>query len=335
MRPFNRTAIPSSPRLPKRRHLKVASNWRSRLASVCLLGEPSLTWLILVSLLFPLSAGLVGMKAWAATPVPARGIDRKALRGEQASERWQEFRNQFRGQVPAADNEPGFAFKVRLEKFPRRGEVVTRRGFLYGVWSDQGLLRMDFPSENGEEVTSALLRNGPVPEAWRLAPGDKEPHRMEGIDFFAPLAAGMDYSGFDALMPFIHWEKVSYVGSGRVIGRTAHLFACVPPKKVKEINPDLGYVRVAVDDAYNALLRVELFGRRGLVERKFSVIGFKKVRDVWIVKTIDLLDTRSREKTRLRIEAAAVDLSFGPETFRKENLDRLPQVPEKSFVFFD
>ena len=34
-------------------------------------------------------------------------------------------------------------------------------------------------------------------------------------------------------------------------------------------------------------------------------------------------------------EAAAVDLSFGPETFSKENLDRLPQVPEKSFVFFD
>ena len=158
---------------------------------------------------------------------------------------------------------------------------------------------------------------------------------MEGIEFFDPLAIGIDYSGFDALMPFIHWENVSYVGSGRVIGRVAHLFSCIPPKEMKEINPDIRSVRVAVDDAYNALLRVEIFGRRGVVDRKFSVIGFKKVRDVWIVKTIDLLDTRTREKTRLRIEAAAVDLSLGPEIFGKENLDRLPEVPEKSFVFFD
>ncbi|MBG30752.1 MAG: hypothetical protein CMI31_12235 [Opitutae bacterium] len=299
------------------------------------MGEQPRLSLVYLLFLSSLSVVFFGTQAVAATPVPARGIDRKALTADKASERWEKFRDQFRGQLPVTDNLPGFAFKARLEKFPRRGEVITRKGFLYGLWSDQGLLRMDFPSKNGEKSASVVFRNGTSPEAWRLASGDKEAQKMEAVEFFDPLAIGIDYSGFDALMPFIHWDNVSYVGSGRVIGRVSHLFSCLPPKEMLEIKPDIRSVRVAVDDAYNALLRVEIFGRRGVVDRKFSVIGFKKVRDVWIVKTIDLLDTRSREKTRLRIEAAAVDLSLGPEIFRKENLDRLPDVPEKSFVFFD
>ncbi|MFP6899508.1 MAG: outer membrane lipoprotein-sorting protein [Opitutales bacterium] len=198
---------------------------------------------------------------------------------------------------------------------------------------------MDFPTLDGNRTTSVLLRNGPEPTAWRLDAVGGKPRPLDQKDLFAPLASGIDYSAFDALMPFVHWQNFSYRGSGRVIGRPAHLFECVPPEEVKEARPDLKYVRVAVDDAYNALLRVEFFGNRGVVDRKFSVVGFKKVRSgedaYWIVKTIDLVDTRSRDKTRLRIEAAAVNLSLGPDTFRKENLARSPQIPKEEFIFFD
>ena len=279
------------------------------------------------------------LQGWAATPVPARGIDRNALRQEQAIERWINFRKQFKGALPSADGARGFAFLTRLEKFPRRGQVIRRKGILYGLWTDQGLLRMEFPMTDRNQTTSVLLRNGAQPKVWRLDQVGDEPRPLNQKDLFAPLASGIDYSAFDALMPFVHWEKFSYQGSGRVIGRPAHLFACFPPEEIKEVKPDLKYVRVAVDDTYNALLRVEFFGKRGVVERKFSVIGFKKVQSgddaYWIVKTIDLLDVRSRDKTRLRIEAAAVNLSLGPDIFLKENLAEGPKIPREAFVFFD
>ena len=291
-----------------------------------------------VSLFLLLASGLGVHQGWSATRVPARGIDPKALSAKEANARWENFRKQFHGVPPRVEDVPGFAFRARLQKFPRRGDVVTRRATLYGIWSDQGLLRMEFPAEQGEGTISVLLRNGPKPEVWRFDSGEGEPRRMEGNDWFAPLAPGIDYSAFDALMPFVHWEKFSYVGSGRVLGRPAHLFACMPPKEVQDIRPELRFVRVAVDDAYDALLRVELFGKRGVAERKFSVVGFKKVpsgeNHYWIVKTIDLTDLRSRDKTRLHVEAAAVEEAFGTETFRKENLDRPPRI-KGAFVFFD
>ncbi len=323
------------PPSPQNRDPKVVNSLSRRVSSISGVGESRP--LAIVSLLLLLASNPEMTEGWAATRVPARGIDPKALKVEQASERWENFRKQFRGVLPQAEGESGFAFLAHLQKFPRRGEVITRKGSLYGVWSDQGLLRMEFPV--GEEKTiSVLLRNGPKPEVWRFESGEGETRRLEGADWFAPLAPDIDYSAFDALMPFVHWENFSYVGSGRVIGRPAHLFKCVPPKEVQDVRPDLSYVRVAVDDTYDALLRVELFGKRGVVERKFSVVGFKKVptgeNHYWIVKTIDLVDLRSRDKTRLRIEAAAVEETFGPETFRKESLDRSPQI-KGPYVFFD
>jgi hypothetical protein len=266
--------------------------------------------------------------------MPARGYAKILKESEQQS-KWREFSSQFQGLAPRAKEEPGFVFHVLLQHFPRRGEVTTRRATLCGLWSDRGLLRMEFPAEDGNGTTVVLLSGGAKSEGWRLAPEEKEPRRLEGDDFFAPLAPGIDYSSFDAILPFVHWEKISYFGSGRVIGRPAHLFNCFPPEDIQRIRPDLKYVRVAVDDAYNALLRVEFFGNRGLVERKFSVVGFKKVREVWIVKTIDMVDLRSRDKTRLRIKAAAVNQLFGPKTFSRESLDQPLAVPLQDFDFFD
>jgi len=301
-------------------------------------GIGELHTLTYISLFLLLASGSGVSQGWSATRVPARGIDPKALSTKEANARWENFRKQFNGVPPQAEDAPGFAFRARLQKFPRRGDVVTRYGTLYGIWSDQGLLRLEFPAEQGERAISVLLCNGPKPEAWRFDSGEKGPRQVEGDDWFAPLAPGIDYSAFDALMPFVHWEKFSYVGSGRVIGRPAHLYACMPPKEIQDARPELRFVRVAVDDAYNALLRVELFGKRGVAERKFSVVGFKKVpsgeNHYWIVKTIDLTDLRSREKTRLRVEAAAVEETYGTEIFRKESLDRPPQV-KGTFVFFD
>ncbi|MFP6855094.1 MAG: outer membrane lipoprotein-sorting protein [Opitutales bacterium] len=266
--------------------------------------------------------------------MPARGFS-KILKESQATQKWQEFRQQFAGRLPLTKKEPGFAFQILMQKFPRRGEVITRRGILYGLWSDQGVRRLEFPAEDGNGTTAILLRSGASMEGWRLNPGDKEPRPLKKEDFFAPLARGIDYSPFDAVTPFVHWEKIVYFGSGRVIGRPAHLFTCFPPQEIRESQPDVGFVRVAVDSAYNALLRVEVFGKRGVAERKYSVVGFKKVRDVWIVKTIDFIDLRSRDKTRLRIQAAAVDQLFGPEIFSRENLGRSPKISTQTFDFFD
>lgn len=111
--------MPPSLRLPQNRDPRVANKLRRRVASIsCVGGSRSLAIVLLTLLLSVLGA----TEGWAAIRVPARGIDPKALNQKQASERWENFRNQFRGVLPRAEGEPGFAFLARLQKFPRRGK---------------------------------------------------------------------------------------------------------------------------------------------------------------------------------------------------------------------
>lgn len=275
-----------------------------------------------------LSASFVGIgQAEASTSIPVRGINPKFLTPQDANGTWVEFLKRFQGIVPQAPSLSGFAFKVRLEKIPRRGKVIQREGYLFGLWGDRGILRIQFPQRDKNATTSVLLLNGKEPKAWRFDTGDKQPRLLQNLDLFASLTEDVDYSAFDALMPFVHWKNVSYRGSTRVIGRLAHLFDLYPPEEIKAVRPSLRFVRVAVDHAYKETLRVEVFGNRNLVERKFSVISFKKVSSnenpYWIVKIIDLMDLNSREKTRLRIvieEGEDIGRTFSTDQFSAENL---------------
>ncbi|MBT4666458.1 MAG: hypothetical protein HOB63_08065 [Opitutae bacterium] len=258
---------------------------------------------------------------------PARGFA-KILTPEKANERLDRFRK-FHGINPAAEDfHHGYLLQFRLEHYPRRGEVSSREGSLCGLAFGHGLIRLDLMASTNEKRKAYLLRNGPEPEAWLNAFDGNESKQLVNTDLFQPLAQGMGHTLFDLMMPFVFWDA-KYQKSGRVIGRPSHLFEFSPPAWASEAVPALKKIRLALDDVYEAPLRVEFFGRRGVPDKTFGLVSLKKVGETWIAKTLDFRDALTSSRTRFTVIAAATDLDLGREVFTPAGLDETPKVSEE------
>jgi len=258
---------------------------------------------------------------------PARGFA-KILTLEKANERLDRFRK-FHGINPADEAfHHGYLLRFRLEHYPRRGEVTTREGSLCGLAFGHGLIRLDLTASTNEKRKAYLLRNGPEPEAWLNAFDGNGSKQLENTDLFQPLAPGMGHTLFDLMMPFVFWDA-KYQKSGRVIGRPSHLFEFSPPAWASEAVPALKKIRLALDDVYEAPLRVEFFGRRGVPDKTFGLVSLKKVGETWIAKTLDFRDALTSSRTRFTVIAAATDLDLGREVFTPDGLAETPKVSEE------
>ena len=77
---------------------------------------------------------------------------------------------------------------------------------------------------------------------------------------------------------------------------------------------------MSLDARFNAPVKIEMFDNKENPIKTFKIISFKKVGEEWIPKSIDLLDERSRDKTRFTVVAAAFNLQlphqlFSPQPF--------------------
>lgn len=232
-----------------------------------------------------------------------------------------------------------FAFDFELRYMPRRGDDQVYRGLMTGTWNDIGpLTRIDVdansPAAAANDVARTfrlLVQNGKERFIVRKM-GDAPAEKLAEDALFEPVLPGLTYTPFDLQMPFIFWESYTYEGNERVKGRPAHTFLMFPPEKIREINPGLHAVRMALDADYNALLRVELLDADESVMKSFRVLNFKKVQEQWIIKTIDLVNERERDKTRLRILSAALGLDLDAFHFSVEGLEEPPRLPTEAIV---
>jgi len=213
-----------------------------------------------------------------------------------------------------------------LRVLPRKGPERTVGGTLYGTRGDHGpLTRLELPAAAGPERW--LIRSGAQPATWRWrAPADG-PQALGPADSLAPVA-GTDFSVFDLQMPFLHWEDSVYEGLARVRGRPAHRLLLYPPAEHAAARPELTGVRVYLDTQFQALVQAELLGPKGEPEKSITVLDLQKVGEQWIVKSIDLRNHRTRDKTRFSAKAAAFDLRLPPATFAPDRLgESAPPVP--------
>jgi hypothetical protein len=94
-------------------------------------------------------------------------------------------------------------------------------------------------------------------------------------------------------------------------------------------------VRVLIDTQFQAMVQAEMLGAKNVVEKTISLLDLKKVGEQWIVKSIDIRDSRSRDKTRFIVTAAALDLGWPAQTFDSGNLaSEPPPVPAEKVVRF-
>jgi hypothetical protein len=216
------------------------------------------------------------------------------------------------------------SFNLRV--MPRRGAERTIAGTLLGMSGASGpRSRLNVGGQN------YLIESGPEPEAWAGGASGPVVSAPPGQS-----VAGTGVTIFDLQMPFLYWTDFTYEGQAKVRGRPTHSFILRPPPGYVPPQPDLTGVRVLIDAEFQAaLVQAELLGADGAAEKIIALLDLKKVGDQYLPKTFDVRDLRSRDKTRLTITAAAINLNLPAETFAPGNLllDP-PAVPSKQIVRF-
>jgi len=120
--------------------------------------------------------------------------------------------------------------------------------------------------------------------------------------------------------------------SGRVAGRPAHVYRFSSPEWVRKAQPTWLRISLALDDAYEAPLRVETFSSRSIAHKTFLLQSFKKINSTWIVKTFDCKNRADSSNTRFEVLSAALQLDLDPILFSPEGLGRKLMVPPEAFL---
>ncbi len=225
--------------------------------------------------------------------------------------------------------EHDYSFHFELRHYPRRGSTVRRAGQAWGSWNQIGPVnRIRLFDETDALALELIVQNGPadVGGVWRVARSEGKhcPERIEGDAIHEALFPGMVISPFDLQMPFVYWDDYAYEGPDRVRGRPVHHFLLYPPED--ETGPDrVAAVRMTLDAGWNAMLRAQYLDEAGEVLRTLQVLSVRRVDHEWIARAMDVIDEQSREKTRLRIQAARMDLRLPRDFFQPETV--LPEQP--------
>ncbi|MDX2110943.1 MAG: outer membrane lipoprotein-sorting protein [Verrucomicrobiota bacterium] len=277
-------------------------------------------------LLFVLIAPVVTLHAQPKGRLPPNYINPAQLNLAEGQAVMEKFRNAH----PAGD----YSFHFELRDTPAQGPNQFFRGQLWGSWQAAGPVTRIALFKEAERV-EFLVQNGPAPKMWRIL-ADKEatPVALTQTDYTHPLMGSMQFTPFELQMPFIYWKDFVYEGSERVKGRPAYTFILYPPEGAL-LPTNLAAVRVTVDADFNALLRAETLDGSGKPMKSFRILSFKKAGETWIVKTIDLIDERTRAKTRFTVIAAAVAQEFGKELFTVGTPLPSDTPARDAFIYFD
>lgn len=219
-----------------------------------------------------------------------------------------------------------------LEILPRRGERTTVPGRLWGTRTHDGpLTRLALDPATGSDVR-LLVRNGPDAQVWRWTPGTgAAPMPLE--DVLDPLV-GSHATPFDLQMPFIHWPEFVFEGATRIRGRIAHAFLLYPTEDFAAAHPNVGGVRIYLDLQFHALMQAVVLDNNEQPLRTLTVLDLKKVEDQWIVKSIDIRNDATRDKTRFRVTGASLGVDFSAGLFTPDALAD-PVTPPNRVERFD
>jgi hypothetical protein len=274
---------------------------------------PALLFCLLLLSIYP--------PGFALAQFPARGFS-SILNVDEASQRLDRFRNIFFPKQEEMLRHRAYIYRFDFIHYQKNQPGVVHHGLISGPSLHSPLLRIDLLADQAgiDRLASFLLiRDRVQPQVWKWGNSSHEVHAVPAKNWLIPWIEGINHSPFDILMPFTNWP-VEYQKSGRVCGRPAHLFTYSLPQKNNPYLSVLSSVRLALDDAYDAPLRIEHMDGGVLPARTFSLQSFKKVGGQWIVKGIDAKERDSQSRTRYEILAFAHDLDLPENAFQKEGL---------------
>jgi hypothetical protein len=121
-----------------------------------------------------------------------------------------------------------------------------------------------------------------------------------------------------------------------VRGRPAYAFVFRPPATFSQVHPEVSVVRAYLDTQFNALMQAERLGPNGQVLTTFALGELKKIGEQWMLKSVDLRNETTRDKTRFLVTAAALNLELAPALFEPGRLsDDVPAPRSDRLVRLD
>ena len=240
---------------------------------------------------------------------------------EEGRERLKVFRNLW--------IEGDYSTRFELQFIPRRGEPEKVTGTLWGSNLPEGpvsLLKL-----NDASAHEFYLRNGPEGFISTRNAQARQWNRLPELDWLRETAEGFMVTPFDLMMPYIYWNDWEYDGVTKIRGRIAHSFFMIAPEDFRGNPENLGGVLVYLDEDFNAMLKAEYLDGEGNTIKTFRLLDLKKVDGIWLPKTIDFMDEKSRNKTRFRITDAAMGLEFFNHPLSRGELPAIPPEIPSSF----
>lgn len=208
--------------------------------------------------------------------------------------------------------------EFQLRVLPRRGPDRILEGRLWGGRNQRGdIWRVSLRDSTGQE-RRLLLQNGANAAAWSFTNGRIE--QLNAGALFEPFYPGVEISPFDLQMPFFYWPDFTLEKVERLRGRPAHVFLFRPPAAVAMQNPQITGVRAYLDTQFDAPVQTELIGRDGGVVKTLSLGELKRVDGQPMVKSVDVRNERTRDKTRFQVTGVALKQDFSPAIFEPATL---------------
>lgn len=195
--------------------------------------------------------------------------------------------------------------EFELRRLPRKGAESRLSGRWFGDRNATGpVTRIELATSPTETIV-VLVQNGPNPEVWRLA-ADRAPHVVTGGEVMEPLAETV-LSAADLQIPFMYWKDFTFEGRVPFRGRPAYVFLLYPPAAQADRYPGVAGARVFIDTQFRAPLQAQWVDEEGTPLKTITVLDLKKVDETWIVKSFEVRDDRTRDKTRLVVTAVALN----------------------------
>ncbi len=215
---------------------------------------------------------------------------------------------------------PGDYFlEFELRSLLRRGgEGAIIRGRWWGSRNDRGALSRIELTDAAGVAYRFILQNGDDAAVWRVA-GDR-PVKLGVEEQLAPLVPGVEVSAFDLQMPFLYWPGATVEKITRVLGRPAHAFLFPAPAAFTAQHADIGAARAYLDTQFNVPMQTEIIGRTGRVTKTLELLSLKTVERQTLPKTADYRNEVTRDKTRLQLTGAALNLQFPSAVFDPASL---------------
>ena len=141
-----------------------------------------------------------------------------------------------------------------------------------------------------EEIRLRLEANGSVLEEVKT--GGAKPVAVARLD--DPVRGGL-ITYEDLALKFLYWKNPKLLGSETVRSREAWKIEVLAPADSSQY----GAVRVWIDKASAALLRIEGYDRQGKLAKRFEVVSAQKIDGQWMLKQmrVERIDPATRKTT--------------------------------------